>query len=132
MLWKPPAQRAPGEVWEDESGRYIRCRECGGTAGIVNRYWDDPRNGTVDHHGRPGTDGVPCPAWGVASDLVTALRRDANLNGQEQAAYDFTSRYLTSCRGALTLTDGSTEPCHHPVCMRRMDEGLRWTLMGWR
>ncbi|WP_327359513.1 hypothetical protein [Streptomyces sp. NBC_01304] len=89
------------------------------------------REQLVDHH-NASYGGVLCTRSGAAATLKAALVRDAKLSAQETVAYNITFNWLTSCNGSLTTSDGSTEPCHHPVHMRNMHAGLRWTLSGWK
>ncbi|MFG3014370.1 hypothetical protein ACGFZB_28910 [Streptomyces cinerochromogenes] len=122
-----PGQIAWGAHWAPNSAErvyYSGCRVCRQVVEVT-------REQLVAHH-EDGYGGCSCEGSGSAATLKAARVRDDRLNVTEEAVLAHTSAWLTSCRGFQTLSDGSKGDCHHPVCHKRLEDGLRWTLMGWK
>lgn len=119
-----PSRPGPGTVREDRFGKWATCHGCG-TYYMVNR------EGLILPHDKP-LGGGPCPHRWVAADLNAAVNRDDSLNEEERHVHNRVYRWLSSCRGFQSVSDGTREPCYHPVCMRRMDDGYRWSINGWK
>lgn len=119
-----PQRPEPGIVVNTRWGPYATCRQCGDFSAVSQR-------GLLMPHDKPRGDG-PCPNRWTAPDLKTAIARDNQLTDDEDAAKAAAYRWCIQCKGYQVLTDGSVEPCWHPICRAREHEGLHWTLMGWR
>ncbi|MGW1976707.1 hypothetical protein [Streptomyces sp. NPDC001889] len=130
--YEPSTRPAPGEVAWTRHGdsrtadrRYwTACRVCDDVVEVAPDQ-------LIARHG-PGYGARACPGTGTAATLKAALVRESVFSPQEAHVRDAVGRWLMSCKGHQTLSDGSTEFCHHPVCGRRLDAGLRWTLSGWK
>lgn len=127
----PSTRPLPGQVawshhWDRSSAERVyhtSCRVCGDVVEVTRTQLVSP------HGDRYGAR--TCVGSGSAATLKAALVRDAALSVGEEAAHSATVGWLYSCRGFQTLSDGSTEYCHHPICGQRLDKGMRWSLMGW-
>jgi hypothetical protein len=111
---------APGSVVETPFGRMATCHLCRS----FTLVWAP--NGLIAPHDRPRGEG-PCPhEWG-APDLATAIKRDEQLNDEEERVRGAVYAYLMTCKGPAV-----SDLCNHRICEERVAKGLRWTLMGWK
>lgn len=118
------ARTAPGVIEETPFGKFTVCYLCGQSY-MVNR------EGLILPHDKSFGEG-PCPnAWGAA-DLASAILRDEKLTDEEQYVKGRVYSWLIQCKGSQTLSDGSSEPCWHPICRERLEKGLHWTMTGWK